>query len=340
MARAQALDIAPRPDEPQLLRRPEGEPQPAAFGRTWRRRACRAISRTVALPEPLSFIPGPLATESRWAPRRITPLSASGQVGDGVRLPRRRGRDRRGRGAPWQPRRPERAASAPEPTPDEMTSTGIRPPGPKSVAERGAVRPGSPSFAISAAEAPPACAMAAFCENGQPPRRISAIAPCANPLKSESVQPPEPPTGTTGAVTFPPPSSASSGSRGCARSEGALGAEMLEHRRSRLWRKYGKEKVCCRGRRPAARNLPHHIGHRLRIPRRACSASSIVPFRDRFESLEVRTQMAGRDRAGQRLSRGRRAGRRSSLEPDGRVADSRSEQEPDSDLQSETSHVS
>ena len=92
-----------------------------------------------------------------------------------------------------------------EPTPDEMTSTGIRVPGPKSVAERGAVRPGRPSFAISAAEAPPACAMPAFCENGQPPRRISAIAPCGKPLKSESAQPPEPPTGTTGAVTFPPP---------------------------------------------------------------------------------------------------------------------------------------
>jgi peroxiredoxin len=54
----------------------------------------------------------------------------------------------------------------------------------------------------------------------------------------------------------------------------------------------------------------------------------------------VRTQMAGRDRAGQRLSRGRRAGRRSSLVTDGRVAGSRSEQEPDSDRQSETSHVS
>ena len=63
-----------------------------------------------------------------------------------------------------------------EPTPDEMTSTGIRVPGPKSVAESGAVRPGRPSFAISAAAAPPACAIPAFCENGQPPRRMSAIA--------------------------------------------------------------------------------------------------------------------------------------------------------------------
>ena len=33
---------------------------------------CSAISRIVAEPEPLSLIPGPTPTESRWAPTTIT----------------------------------------------------------------------------------------------------------------------------------------------------------------------------------------------------------------------------------------------------------------------------
>ena len=94
-----------------------------------------------------------------------------------------------------------------EATSDETIITGIVEE-PMKVAEMGAVRPGEPSLAISAAAAPWPSAMRVFCVNVHPPRLISATDPLANPAKSESSQPleaNEKSTGTTRALTFPPP---------------------------------------------------------------------------------------------------------------------------------------
>ena len=72
----------------------------------------------------------------------------------------------------------------------------------------GAVWPGEPSLAISAAAAPADWAAAALSELRQPPRRIRATAPSGKPAKSDASQPLElaaKSTGTTCAVTLPPP---------------------------------------------------------------------------------------------------------------------------------------
>ena len=72
LALAKTLYVGRGAHEPELLRAPESEAKPAA-GRTSRRRACRATSSTSAEPDPLSLIPGPFATESRWAPSSTAP---------------------------------------------------------------------------------------------------------------------------------------------------------------------------------------------------------------------------------------------------------------------------
>ena len=130
---------------------PQNANRSPCFGRRCSRRACRATSRTVAEPDPLSLIPGPFATESRCAPSSTTPLFRPGRsaITFAARAPVvatvRSIRTCTGPAC-------ARAASS-DATSDETTITGIVE-SRKSVAESGAVRPGKPSLAISAAAAP------------------------------------------------------------------------------------------------------------------------------------------------------------------------------------------
>src|SRR6187402_3939274 len=117
-----------------------------------------------AEPDPLSLIPGPLATESRCAPSRTTPFLRPGR--SAITFIARAGvvltdTTIRTRTTPACARLPSS-----DPTSDEMISAGIGT-GAKSVADSGAVRPGEPSLAINAPAAPADAALAAFCVNGQ-----------------------------------------------------------------------------------------------------------------------------------------------------------------------------
>src|SRR5262245_61315571 len=152
------------------------------------RGSCLAISRIAAVPLPLSLIPGPAGTLSRWAPTTTT-LSAAPALDSTSTL-----NEERGSLSVFVTTcscRVPAAASVTSwlPSANEGPTTGMvngRP----SVPATGPVRVGSaPSLKITTATAPAAWALAAFTWKVQVPRLTSATLPAVKPAKSAASQP-------------------------------------------------------------------------------------------------------------------------------------------------------
>ena len=141
-----------------------------------------AVSSSVATPEPLSLMPGPVGTESRCAPT-ITTLSGLPVVVWAITLRLRRSSivvaSTRVTEAPARPARASPSALL-SPAVGRVPGTSPRVPwssGPSTL------------FATSTAAARAAAALADFTPNGHVPRRISTIAPAGTPVKSAASQP-------------------------------------------------------------------------------------------------------------------------------------------------------
>ena len=181
--------------------------------RSWRSDIASAVSRMAAVPDPLSLMPGPSSTESRWAPtirvRSVRPVEESAITLVVVRCSTCTSATTRTSSVPCA----ARPASS-LPTSKEASSTGIESWGGSSVPKMTSVRPSWPSLKMMTALAPAATALSAFCRKVQVPRWMRAMLPAVNPSKSDASQPLVElgaavgrvrSTGVTSAVTSPSP---------------------------------------------------------------------------------------------------------------------------------------
>ncbi len=280
------------------------------------------------------MIPGPLATESRCPPSSTTPLCRPGR--SAITLAARAVRVETESSMCTVLDGPRSAATA-----DETIRTGILTVA-KSVAMSGAVCPGVPSFAISAAAAPAASAFRAFWVKGQSPRFMRAIGAVRESAEVRGGAAAR----SRGAVNRNDPRREVPAARVPHDEEvrplpvaPVHGLHTLEHGRLRLAEEVEGERLEP-GPIADGAELPHDVGHRLRVPGSSDGAVSRVPPGDRLESSEVRPQPRRSDRTRERRGRSRRASRRFRLALVRRRSHSRNEQDSEPHRERENSHVS
>ena len=176
------------PQNPTRTAQPSGMPSAAS---------CRATSSVAATPLPLSLIPGPSRTESRWAPTMTTrgpspswPITLRNvDGGSSVATSRRTSA-------------PSVSSSRPIASSVTLTTGIVIPAGSSSVGRK--ISPGPrPGYPTSSAAASAAAAFSAWSRRKHPPSVVRTRSPGETPAKSPELQP-LPSSTATGPVTIPP----------------------------------------------------------------------------------------------------------------------------------------